>query len=504
MSGSRTKNTILNMFSLFNMQLITAISGLILPSIMIKSYGSEANGLVASITQFLSYITLLEGGAGGVVRAAFYKPLAQNDMEKVSGIVKASDRFYSQLALWFVIYVAGICFVYPLISNTDFGGLYIVTMILVLSISKICEYLIGYTYQTLIIADQKNRVVNKIGSITLILNIIITVILIKLGASIHFVKLVSCLVFVLRPVTYMLYVKKNYALPKDAKADNEAISQKKNGLVHQIAYFLHMNTDVFLITIFMTATDVSVYAIYYAVVSGIETIASCFMNASTASIGNMLAKEDEEHISDFFDKFEFIQMGMIGILFTITAILIIPFMQVYSKGFTDANYICPLFAYILIIAEATYCIRRIYAMVSTCANQFKRTQAGAVAESVINLVMSLILINFFGLPGVALGTFFAMLARAVFEIGFMSKNVIRRPIYKSVKCLITNIFVSFVSVGVCTFVCRFSADSWYAWIMQAVIVGSVTVSVAFLTYLCFYRDIMFNVLNRIKNYCKGR
>ena len=41
------------------------------------AYGSDVNGLVSSITQFLGYIALVEGGVGGVIRAALYKPLAK-------------------------------------------------------------------------------------------------------------------------------------------------------------------------------------------------------------------------------------------------------------------------------------------------------------------------------------------------------------------------------------------------------------------------------------------
>ena len=488
--------------SLFCMQLITALGGLILPSIMIETYGSEANGLVASITQFLSYITLLEGGAGGVIKVAYYKPLAENNMEKVSGILKASKKFYAQLAFWFVIYIVGICFIYPYISNTSFDFTYIVSMILVLSISKICEYLIGYSYQTLIVADQKTRIVNRVGSITLILNIVVSVILINMGASIHFVKFMSCLVFAIRPVVYWLYVNRKYSIIKNAKADNDSISQKKNGLVHQIAYFLHINTDVFLITVFMTASDVSVYIIYYAIVSGIESIASCFINASSASIGNMLAKENEEHIGNFFDKFEFIQMSLISILFTITAILIIPFMKVYSREFTDVNYIYPIFAYVLILAEATYCTRRIYGIISTSANRFKKTQPGAVMEAVVNLTLSVVLINHMGLLGVAIGTFCGMLVRTLFEINYMSKNVINRSVSKTIKCIAVNAFITCVSVILCKYICTFTVDSWYTWVCQAVITSAITVSAAFLLYMCFYRDILMNILGSFK--LKGR
>ena len=52
------------------MQVITMLCGLILPRLILSTFGSDVNGLVTSITQFLSFITLLDGGLGGVIRAA--------------------------------------------------------------------------------------------------------------------------------------------------------------------------------------------------------------------------------------------------------------------------------------------------------------------------------------------------------------------------------------------------------------------------------------------------
>ena len=76
----RTKKALYNSITSLLLQVITAIFGLILPSMMIRSFGSEANGAVASISQFLGYISLIEAGVGGVARAALYGPLAKKDI----------------------------------------------------------------------------------------------------------------------------------------------------------------------------------------------------------------------------------------------------------------------------------------------------------------------------------------------------------------------------------------------------------------------------------------
>ena len=85
-------------------QLISIICGIVLPRILIKYYGSELNGASASISRFLGYIALLEGGIGGVARAALYKPIAENDEEQISKVISYVQYFFRKVAFVFCIF----------------------------------------------------------------------------------------------------------------------------------------------------------------------------------------------------------------------------------------------------------------------------------------------------------------------------------------------------------------------------------------------------------------
>ena len=124
----RTKNAMLNIIFTLLLQALTVVSGLILPRLIIVTYGSAANGLVSSISQFLSYITLLEGGIGGVVTANLYKPLAEKNMERVSSIVYEARKFYRKLAAIFCVYLAIVLAVYPFVVKNEFDWLYVFSL----------------------------------------------------------------------------------------------------------------------------------------------------------------------------------------------------------------------------------------------------------------------------------------------------------------------------------------------------------------------------------------
>lgn len=95
------KITLINIISNIILQIANIFSWFIIPKIILTYFGSDVNGLVSSITQFLSYITLIEGGVTGVVMASLYKPLVNNDNKKISAIIKTSQKFYKKVGIIF-------------------------------------------------------------------------------------------------------------------------------------------------------------------------------------------------------------------------------------------------------------------------------------------------------------------------------------------------------------------------------------------------------------------
>ena len=78
---SRKKKLLLNTGAGILKQLVTVICGFILPRYMLLYYGSSVNGLISSIGNFLSFISLLDMGVGAVIQANLYKPLADKNEE---------------------------------------------------------------------------------------------------------------------------------------------------------------------------------------------------------------------------------------------------------------------------------------------------------------------------------------------------------------------------------------------------------------------------------------
>ena len=84
---------LLNAVASVTLQIVTIINGLIVPRLILESFGSELNGIVLSINQFLSYISLAEGGVTGVVSASLYRALRRRDMGSAKSIYDTMTFF---------------------------------------------------------------------------------------------------------------------------------------------------------------------------------------------------------------------------------------------------------------------------------------------------------------------------------------------------------------------------------------------------------------------------
>lgn len=372
----RTKKLLLNSISLLGLQLVTLICGFILPRQMLQSFGSEINGAVSSITQFLGYISLIEAGAGGVTRAALYKPLADRNALKINAIVNAAQDFFRKIAYIFVGYACILSCTFKYISNTGLEWIFTFSLVWILAISTFVQYYFGITFSILLKADQMEYISSSLQICSVILNTLISVILLKLGCGVHIVKLVSAGVYILRPIALNIIVKRKYKMDKAVIADNDAIKQRWSGFGQHIAYYIQNNVDSMVVTMMLGLKWSSVYSIYHMILVGIRGIVVSMISGSEASFGNMIAKEEEKILNDRFHIIETLSSMIVIVFFTVTGLLLIDFLRIYTNGIEDINYLILPFGILFAISEALHCIKQNYHNIVWAAGQYKETQRG--------------------------------------------------------------------------------------------------------------------------------
>ena len=240
---TRARKLKLNMIATLIYQTISIVSAFILPRFFLQYYGSEVNGLVSSITQFLAVISLCECGVGAVVQTALYKPIAENDEKEISQIYKSSTKFFNKIAIILIVYTAILVFVYPHIVNKSFDTLYTGILIITLSISLLAQYYFAITYKLILNAAQLIYIQMIVSTVSLVLNVVISIVLMYMGMSIQIVKLASAGIFVLQPLVYKYAVDHRFNIDRNIVLNGEPIKQKWNGLAQHLATVILENTD---------------------------------------------------------------------------------------------------------------------------------------------------------------------------------------------------------------------------------------------------------------------
>lgn len=454
-------------------QIVTIIYGLLVPRLILGAFGSEVNGLVSSISQFLNYITLLEGGLSGVIMAALYKHLAEKDSMRVSAIINATNQFFRRIAVIFVGYMLIVATLYPLFVHTSFSWGFVASLAVIIGITLFIQYFFSLSLRLLINADQRGYVVFSAQIVFTIINFIFTIIVINIYPEIHVLKIANAIAYCIQPIVFATYVNKNYKLDKNIPPDKTAISQRWDGFGQNLAYFIHTNTDVVVLTIFCTLLDVSVYSVYFMVIGSLKNLVMSISSAVVPSIGNTLASGDTNKINEAFDIYETGINLITTFAFACGIVLIVPFVNIYTAGINDTNYIQPVFGILLMIAEAIYCYRDPYVSIAYASGKFKETAKYAYIEAISNILISVVLVIRFGLVGVAVGTFVSMCYRLIMHVIYAKKNIIYRPISK----FVANFSRSAVILGICV-VLAFVAiqvmpSSYVGWIIMAFAVACI-------------------------------
>lgn len=500
----RSKKAVYNIISTLILQIITIIYGFIVPKIIITSFGSNVNGLVSSITQFLAYITLLESGVGPVIKASLYKPLANKDKQEISNIIKASEKFFKTISYIFLGYLLCLAFIYPLIVSSEFSYFYTLSLIIIISISTFAEYYFGMAYRLYLQAEQKSYIISLIQIITYILSVIIIIILAKYNCSIHIIKLASGIIFILRPILQNIYVKKKYQINLNIADKNYKLKNKWDGLAQHIAAVIHGNTDITILTIFCNLAEVSVYSIYYLVVKGVKSITQAFTGGIDASFGDMIAKGENKNLNKKFNLYEIFYFTIITIIYTCTIILIVPFVKVYTLGINDANYIRPLFGTLLVLSEFVWAIRLPYSSITLAAGHFKETKKGAWIETISNIVISLLLVWKYGIIGVAIGTLVAMSIRTIEFAYHTNKYILNRNIIKSVKKILVIIIEVLLVVFLSNYLPNINIISYLTLIKYAILVLILTVLIVLPINILVFKKEFKEIINILKNIFKKK
>lgn len=420
-------------------QLLIILLGIFLPKFFITGFGSEINGLVSSISQIYVYVNLLEAGVGLATIQALYKPLLEDDKNKINGILSATHQYYQKTATLYAVFMIAFAVVYGLFLRQTIGFWTVFLIVIFTGLSSVLNYLFYGKYKLLFEAEGKNYISLSLNVIVSILSSIVKIILIMKGFNVVVVQFSFCVLNCIQWLVISLIIKQKYPwIDLKKEPDVKAISKKNAVLVHQLSYMIFSNTDILLLTIFTNLKIVSVYTIYSLFFKTVSTILSIANNAGNFYLGQIYQK-NHTLFKSFVTLNQWLYFTFSFACYTTLYIVLIPFLKLYTRGFNDVNYIDATLALLFLIIEILKIVKPVLNSVVNITGHFKETQSRAVIEMSINLILSIILGYFYGMYGVLIGTIVALYYRGNDFIWYVNKHILHQSVVPTYCRWIVNI-----------------------------------------------------------------
>lgn len=472
------KKSVINFAISISTQLILFLFAFLVPKIIIQNLGSEANGYISTVEQLFIYISLVEAGIGNACLNALYKPISVNDDNSISSILSATKKSYKKVALFYFLTSTILAAVLPLVVHSSMSYLTLFLIVFLRGLGGTIVFFFESTVRQLLIADGRHFYKELIHVICYGVSSAIEIALIiitKNPLMVEIAYVVSALIGLV--LYYFLFKKKYKNISLKAKPDYNAINDKKYFLIHQISGAVFSGTDLLVISIFCGLNEASIYSLYALVFSAISSICTSVMTSLQFNIGQSLS--DKEKAKSTFDKFNSLYIAFTSALFTVTFLMVNGFMGLYTSG-ADVFYVDKFLPTLLLISNFLSFVRQPSLAITAASGNAKNNVWQTILEAVINLVVSLVAVNFLGVYGVVLGTIAALLFRSNQVIIFANKKVLNRSSFKTYLCIAMNIvlIVAFALFG-STYITTFNSFFGFLKMGIALSISAIIVFISF-------------------------
>lgn len=403
----RQKKAMIN--SIVNLVTFMAIflPNLIVRKVFLDTLGEDLLGLNSLYTNIIGWLSIVELGVGTAIIFSLYKPFADNDYPRVRAYLKFYQKFY--VTVGFAVLIVGLLltpFLQVFLENQSIDMTLVRVGFVLYLVNSFITYLFSSRLCILNVAQEGYKV--SIGTTSAKLLIFITqLIILKIYPNFLLFSGVQIIINLLFYFIINRYILNYFPWIKAGKEELED-AERKNLLVVVKAMFMHkfgslivFSTDNLVISKFVGLASLAQYTNYQTVTLAVEKLVSTAMQGITSSIGNMLTECDSDHASKIHNKIFFLN-------FWITSFITISLYNTLDQFvglWVGEEYILDNLTFIVLLINFYFVLMRgSVERFKEASGNYVQDRYAPLAEGLINLISSLILVKHIGLAGVFVGT----------------------------------------------------------------------------------------------------
>lgn len=480
---SRTNNFVRNsMVGLF-MQLFSLILSFISRTIFIKILANDylsINGLFSNILSTLSFVEL---GFGTALLYMMYKPVAENDKEKIKTVLKYYKKVY--LIIGIIMLVLGVM-VIPFMGFIIKDPPKIPENLNIIYILFLLNTVIGYFYAhkvAIINANQKNYIVSIYNQVFKWIQVLVQIAVLLVTKKYIVYLLIETICTLTNNILISRKADKMFPFIKEKNVSELSKKEKKeiNNKVKALVFYklnpsiLNGTTNIVMSSV-IGITYVGIYSNYYLITNYLSLFLNQITGSLETSIGNLNVSETESHKEETFYKILFMCFMMYGLVCVLLMGLINDFINIWiGPEYVFSSFI----VFSILLSIYVNGVHYACSLFRTTSGLFEKSQLIPLYESILNVVLSVFGAKFFGIAGIFFGvtlakllTFFWTDPKILYEYLFKTNNI-RKYFIKYVYYLGVTIFVGGILAYLSTI---FVSKNYLMWFIKAIIYAIISIT----------------------------
>lgn len=496
---ARIEHTIKNGTAAIFKYIVKTILQFLIRTMIIYKLGVQYVGLDSLYANIISILSLAELGIGSAITFSMYKPVAEHDIEKLKSLNSLYKKVYAVIACFVMIFGIIISPFIKFLVNGDTNievNLYFIYFIFLTN--TVISYF-GAHKKSLLFANQRNDIENNISTSVLVSSSIIQIIILTFLTNYYLYAITIPFFTLIEVIVTVKYTNKMYpeihgkAQPLDKETKSIIVKNIVGTSFHQIGSVFVMSTDNLLISSFFGLEILGVVSNYILIYNAINSLILIIINALQASVGNLIAIENKEHVFKMYMTINWFFSCIIGFCSIALVCLYQPFMLIWVG---KENLISMEIVILIVIKFYITKMRNVTNMFKNCAGLMWNDRFKPIIETIINIIVSIILIKIIGLSGVFIGTIVStVLVPFWVEPYVLYKNYFNFKVNNYFIRYLIYTVITLISGIICFYLCSLLPLYSFYWF---IIRGLICVGIITVVYLVFFsKTNEFYYLNNI-------
>lgn len=506
MENGRTKKATKNIIFGTLLNFYKILMKFIMRTCLIHFLGVEYLGLDSLFVSILKVLSLAELGVGSALTFSMYKPVADKDEKMICSLMNLYKQYYRIIGLIVLIIGIVLCpFIGNFIKSDIPNGINIYVIYLINLLATVFSYWLFAYKNSILVAHQRNDIISKITISVLSFQYILQIIVLYIFKSFYIYIILTLFFQIILNIAIAMISNKmypNYRPYGDIDADTKkSINLKVRDLfTSKVGAIVLNSADSIVISSFLGLTVLAVYENYYYVITAVMAVINVIYASCTAGIGNSLITETIDKNYEDFKKFSFILLWLITICTSCIICSIQNFINVWVGPDLSLDFSMVIlfgvyfYVYQLITIFTTY---------KDAAGIWHKDRFRALAASITNLVLNIILVNYIGLYGIILSTIISLL---IVAIPWLLYNIFTELFINKAKNYLQS-FIKYILVSVAIIIFDyflvFSID--FGDIYSFIIKNIICLFVSNTIWILFFRNdtIFKNTIDTFKRVVRG-